>query len=219
MPWWRRMRDHVFGRKSGGQRVFACDENGSVGRSGDGEKEADQRKGREWGGGEHAYGRRDEAGLIQGQRRRRRQARAQTECREATSRCKRSTEERLLVELKPHLLERDRVKVVHVDPTFEQRRLGMLRHELTDQVGPARQLFAREVEERGHVLAGRHLGVRRLELVKEGVTHRLDRGQAGGRGVLEQLGDQVDRLGRSARAEHLDKGMRLSRRRRVSVTV
>lgn len=122
-----------------------------------------------------------------------------------------------LVERDPHTRRVQRREVVHINPPLRQRRLRMLRHQLRNEIRPDGQLLLVEVEQRREVLARRHLGVRLLEVVEEGVRHRFDGGQAGGGGVFEELGDEVDRFGGSAGAEDLDEGVRLCESRGESV--
>lgn len=54
----------------------------------------------------------------------------------------------------------------------------------------------------------REHGVLVAELVEEGVDHRIDRSQTLRRRVLEQLGDEINRI-RVGLAEHLAEGVRL----------
>lgn len=113
------------------------------------------------------------------------------------------------VERDLHVGVRNRFKVVEVDPSTRELLLGVARDELAVQVGSDRELLAREVEQRRHVLACRHLGVGDAEVVKERMAHGFDRRETGRRRVLEQFRDEVNRLGRGPRSEHLDEGMGL----------
>ena len=72
-----------------------------------------------------------------------------------------------------------------------------------DPNGESRLTLAREVEQEREFLSVGHLRTFLPELVEEGVAHRFHRAQPGLRRVLEQLRNEVDRLGSCARAEDL----------------
>ena len=107
----------------------------------------------------------------------------------------------------------------------------MVRDQLANQVGPDRQFcgseihservsggartcrvhclfltFASKVEQPGQILAIWHPHPLRLDLVKEGVTHGLNGTQPCLGSVLEQFSNEIDGLGRRARAENLCRG-------------
>lgn len=114
-----------------------------------------------------------------------------------------------LIESDSHLIVGNRFKVVQVDTSTRQFLLSVTWDEFAVQVGSDREFFTSKVEQWWHVFSGRHLGVGYSEVVEEGVAHRFDRGESGGRSVFEKFRDEVDRFGRSARSEHLDERMRL----------
>lgn len=85
-----------------------------------------------------------------------------------------------------------RTKVVDVDPAAEELVLSPRRDEARDQVGPGRELLARKVEQRGKGCAARQAAALGSELVEQGVGHRLERREAVGGRVGQELVDQVD---------------------------
>ncbi len=79
----------------------------------------------------------------------------------------------------------------------------MSRYEFGVEVRLNAQLVLSEVEERREVAAVGQLVAGLAELVEEGVSARLQRGEPGGWVVLEQLAYEVDGLGWRAWTEHL----------------
>lgn len=73
---------------------------------------------------------------------------------------------------------------------------------------PTTLTFLGPVEKRGHIPAIGHARISRPEFVKEGVADGLDSGEPSAGRVLQQTGDEVDRIGGRARAKDLGEGVR-----------
>lgn len=123
--------------------------------------------------------------------------------------------ERSLVECDSHVGQRDRYEIVDVDASRHEFRFRVRRDEGSNEIGSDGQFFFGEIEEGRHLLPTRHLGVRRFEIIEEGVRHRFDRSETGGGSVFEQFCDEIDSIRRSTRSEYLREGVRFDLRELV----